>query len=99
VIWFICSFAPYVSNLGIGMGAELPFDHAVEIFNDKMPQFLIPGVGTYLFDSVRLQINLVAGWVLLGIVESEGPSQDNGAGAGDAEELQAFSVVYLLCGN
>lgn len=58
----------------------------MEVINDKMPQFLIPGVGTYLFDSVRLQTKSVAGWVWPGIVEFEGASQDNEVRARDTEE-------------
>lgn len=61
VYLFICSIR---FQLGNWDGSRAAFNHAMEVINGKMPQFLIPGVGTYLFDSVRLQIKSVAGWVL-----------------------------------
>jgi hypothetical protein len=37
------------------------FDYAAGICRTKPPQFLIPGAGTYLFDDVQCQIELLAG--------------------------------------
>jgi len=68
---FICSMRFQLGNL---YGGRAAFSHAMEVMDGKTPQFLIPGVGTYLFDHVRLQIKSVAGWVLPGIVEFEGPN-------------------------
>jgi tetratricopeptide (TPR) repeat protein len=61
VYLFICSIRFQLRNWD---GSRAAFIHATEVINSKMPQFLIPGVGTYLFDSVRLQIKSVAGWEL-----------------------------------
>ena len=69
VYLFIC-FIRF--QLGNWDGSRAAFNHAMQIINGRMAQFLIPGVGTYLFDSVRLQIKSVAGWVLPGNVEFEG---------------------------
>ena len=68
---FICCIRFQLRNLD---GSRAAFDHAMEVIGGKMLQFLIPGVGTYLFDSVRLQIKLMAGWVLPGNLEFEGPN-------------------------
>jgi len=71
VYLFICSIRFQLRNFH---GSRAAFDRAMEIINGKMPQFLIPGFGTYLFDSVRLQIKSVAGWVMPGTVELAGPN-------------------------
>jgi hypothetical protein len=47
-------------------GGKAAFEYAKEICRRKSRQFLIPGVGTYLFDDVRYQIELLAGWKLPG---------------------------------
>jgi len=65
VYLFICSIRFQLGNLD-GSGAV--FNRAMEVISRKKPQFLMPGVGTYLFDSVRLQIKRAAGWVLPGIL-------------------------------
>ncbi|MCJ1360517.1 MAG: hypothetical protein MMC33_010525, partial [Icmadophila ericetorum] len=49
---------------GDSEGAEAAFDYAVGICRTKPPQFLIPGAGTFLFDDVQCQIELLAGWKL-----------------------------------
>ncbi|KAI9652869.1 MAG: hypothetical protein M1821_007787 [Bathelium mastoideum] len=49
---------------GNSEGAKAPFDYAVGICRTKPPQFLIPGAGTFLFDDVQCQIELLAGWKL-----------------------------------
>ena len=61
VALFIFSFALYVSNLD---GSKVAFDHAAEVVRKQRPQFLIPDVGTYLFDNVQIQIKSLAGWIL-----------------------------------
>jgi hypothetical protein len=45
-------------------GGKAAFDYAEEICRAKHRQFLIPGVGTYLFDDVQCQIESLAGWKL-----------------------------------
>ena len=65
VYLFICSIRFQLGNLD---GSRAVFNRAMEVISRKKPQFLIPGVGTYLFDSVRLQIKWAAGWILPGIV-------------------------------
>ena len=50
---FICSIRFQLGNLDSGREA---FNRAMEVISRKRPQFLIPGVGTYLYDSVRRQI-------------------------------------------
>jgi tetratricopeptide (TPR) repeat protein len=47
---FICSTRLKLENLDESKAA---FNHAVEVFRKRRPQFLIPGVGTYLFDDVQ----------------------------------------------
>jgi hypothetical protein len=66
VYLFICSIRFQLGNRDASRAAS---NHAMEVINGKAPKFLIPGVGTYLFDSVRLQRESMAGWVLPGIVE------------------------------
>ena len=63
VYLFICSIQFQLGNLDSGRAA---LNRAMEVISRKRPQFLIPGVGTYLYDSVRLQIEL--GPVLPGIL-------------------------------
>jgi len=58
---FICSTRLKLGNLD---GSKAAFNHAVEVFRKRRPQFLIPGVGTYLFDDVQCQIKSLAGWML-----------------------------------
>ena len=58
VYLFICSTRFQLGNI---IGGRAALNHAREVINGKMPQFLIPGAGTYLFDSVQLSI---ADWVL-----------------------------------
>lgn len=53
VYLFICSIRFQLGNLD---GIRAVFNRAMEVISRKRPQFLIPGVGTYLLDSVRLQI-------------------------------------------
>lgn len=47
-------------------GAKEEFAHAAAICRTKIPQFLIPGVGTYLFDDVKYRIGAMTGWKLPG---------------------------------
>jgi hypothetical protein len=49
---------------GNSAGAKVAFDYVVEIFSHKTSAILIPGVGTYLCDDVKFQIELSAGWKL-----------------------------------
>lgn len=45
-------------------GGKTAFDYAAEICRTKSPQFVMPGLGTYLFDDVRCQIESLVGWKL-----------------------------------
>ncbi|OCL13670.1 hypothetical protein AOQ84DRAFT_282637 [Glonium stellatum] len=45
-------------------GGKAAFDYAVEICHSKSPQFVMPGLGTYLFDDVQCQIKSLVGWTL-----------------------------------
>ncbi len=63
---FICCI-----QLGFGdadKGREA-FHHAAEVICRKRPQYLIPGVGTYLFDFVRQELRSRAGWILSNIAQ------------------------------
>ena len=62
---FICSIRLQLGNLD---GSKAAFDHAAEVVRKQRPQFLIPDVGTYLFDNVQIQIKSLAGWILPGNV-------------------------------
>ena len=42
--------------------SKAAFDRAVKICSRKRPQFSIPGLGTYLFYSIRAKLQSVAGW-------------------------------------
>ena len=45
-------------------GSRCIFKKATEVICKKRPQFLMPGIGTYLFDFVRSELQSRAGWVL-----------------------------------
>lgn len=51
-------------QLGDIDGSRATFGEAVEVIRKKRPQFLMPGIGTYLFDNVRSDLQSRAGWVL-----------------------------------
>lgn len=63
VYLFICSIRFKLGNLD---GSRIAFNHATKVLYGKLPQFLIPGVGTYLSESVWLQINSMAGQGITG---------------------------------
>jgi len=50
-------------------GSRCIFEKATEVICRKRPQFLMPGMGTYLFDFVRSELQSRAGWVLPKIAE------------------------------
>jgi hypothetical protein len=54
---FICSTRLKLKNLD---GSKAAFNHAIEVFRKRRPQFLIPNVDTYLFDDVQCQIKSLA---------------------------------------
>ncbi|KAL8820716.1 MAG: hypothetical protein Q9191_007458 [Dirinaria sp. TL-2023a] len=58
---FICFTRLQLGNLD---GSKAAFNHAVEVFCKRRPQFLISDVGTYLFEDVQCQIKSLAGWIL-----------------------------------
>jgi tetratricopeptide (TPR) repeat protein len=45
-------------------GAKLIFEKAVQVIRRRPPQFLIPGIGTYLFQFVTSNLHSGAGWNL-----------------------------------
>ena len=45
-------------------GSKAAFKYAAGICRTNLPQYLIPGAGTYLFDDVQRQIESLAGWTL-----------------------------------
>jgi tetratricopeptide (TPR) repeat protein len=59
---FICVVRLQHGNLE---DAEAAFNYAAGICRTKPLQFLIPGAGTFLFDNVQCQIELLSGWKLL----------------------------------
>ncbi|MCJ1423578.1 hypothetical protein MMC29_001462 [Sticta canariensis] len=50
-------------------GSRLMFEKAAEVIGRKRPQFLIPGIGTYLFDFVKSDLLSRAGWILQKIAQ------------------------------
>lgn len=56
-------------QVGDVAGSRCSFEKATEVFRKKKPQFLMPGIGTYLFDFVRSKVQSEAGWVLPDIAE------------------------------
>ncbi|KAF2189903.1 hypothetical protein K469DRAFT_50042 [Zopfia rhizophila CBS 207.26] len=58
---FICTIRLQLGDLE---GSKAAFARAAEVVRTKSPQFLIPGVGTYLFDHVQYQMESLAGWKL-----------------------------------
>lgn len=52
---FICSVRLQIGDVD---GGKAALERAMSVVSRRRPQFLIPGVGTYLYDSVRLQIEL-----------------------------------------
>ena len=51
-------------QLGDVDASQSIFKKATEVICKKRPQFLMPGIGTYLFDFVRSELMSRAGWVL-----------------------------------
>jgi tetratricopeptide (TPR) repeat protein len=45
-------------------GSRGTFKKAIEVIRRKRPQFLMPGMGTYLFDSIRSELQSRAGLIL-----------------------------------
>ncbi len=62
VIYLFMSSARF--QLGDIDGSRATFKKAVEVIRKKRPQFLMPGIGTYLFDNVKLELLSRAGWTL-----------------------------------
>lgn len=58
---FICAARLLRGNME---GGKAAYDYAAEICRIKSPQFVMPGLGTYLFDDVRGQIESYVGWTL-----------------------------------
>ncbi|ORY02130.1 hypothetical protein BCR34DRAFT_667768 [Clohesyomyces aquaticus] len=51
-------------QLGMVEESRVSFNQAIEVISRKKPQFLIPGIGTYLFNSVTSDLWSRAGWSL-----------------------------------
>ena len=67
VIWLFVSFVRFqLDDVG---GSRSTFKKALEVIRRKKPQFLMPGVGTYLFDSVESDLRSKAGLTLLEIAQ------------------------------
>jgi hypothetical protein len=62
VVYLVISLVRF--NLRHINRSRAAFCRAMHILDRKKPQFLIPGIGTYLFDFVRLELQSVAGWQL-----------------------------------
>lgn len=62
MIYLFISFVRF--QLGDIDGSRATFKNAGEVIRKKRPQFLMPGVGTYLFDNVRSELLSKAGWIL-----------------------------------
>jgi tetratricopeptide (TPR) repeat protein len=65
VIYLFISLAHF--TLGDKHESSASFDRASEIISRKEPQFLMPGVGTYLYDFARRELWSAAGWQLPGV--------------------------------
>jgi hypothetical protein len=63
---FISSVRFQLENLD---GSRVFFRRAIEVLCRKKPQFLMPGVGTYLLDSVRSDLKSTASWMVPSIVQ------------------------------
>lgn len=50
-------------------GSRVFFRRAIEVLCRKKPQFLMPGVGTYLLNSVRSDLQSTASWIVPSIVQ------------------------------
>ncbi|KAH8792183.1 hypothetical protein F5882DRAFT_400121 [Hyaloscypha sp. PMI_1271] len=64
VIFLFISLAYF--KLGNTDESWASFNRAAETMSRKQPQFLIPGVGTYLYDFARRELWSLAGWLLPG---------------------------------
>jgi hypothetical protein len=62
VIYLFMAFVRF--QLGDVDASRWNFEKATEVICKKRPQFLMPGMGTYLFDFVRSELLSRAGWVL-----------------------------------
>lgn len=63
VIYLFISLIRFQSGSGVRQSQDM-FQKAIEVIRRKRPQFLMPGLGTYLFDFVRLELESVAGFIL-----------------------------------
>lgn len=59
---------PFISSVCFQLrdndGSRATFKKVVEVIREKSLQFLMPGIGTYLFDHVRSELQSRAGWIL-----------------------------------
>jgi tetratricopeptide (TPR) repeat protein len=67
VIYLFISLA-YLRNHDVDR-SWAAFNRGTEIIRRKEPQFLIPGLGTYLYDFARGEIQSETGWVLPGMTQ------------------------------
>lgn len=54
-------------QLGDIDGSRAIFEEAVEVIRKKRRQFLMPGIGTCLFDNMRSDLHSRAGWIFLAL--------------------------------
>ena len=54
-------------RIGDEHGSRASFDRASEVISTKKPQFLMPGVGTYLYSFARRELWSATGWQLPGV--------------------------------
>ena len=62
VIYLFISLVRF--QCGNSDGSQDMFERAIEVFHRKRPQFLMPGLGTYLLDYVRSQLETAIGFVV-----------------------------------
>jgi len=65
VIYLFISLTHF--KLGDKHKSRASFDRALEIIRKKKPQYLMPGVGTYLYSFARRELWSAAGWQLPGV--------------------------------
>ena len=66
VIYLFISLAYF--RLGDEHESSASFSRASEIISGKKPQFLMPGIGTYLYSFAQQELFSAAGWQLPGVL-------------------------------
>ena len=85
--------------------SQASFERAAEILSREQPQFLMPGVGTYLYDFVRRELLSVARWPLttigtkfIGVINTEADSEGSGVRQEEAtlEEVPRSKISRIV---